>query len=105
MSNQYTKEVQDKYCAGFKKCTLPITDYAEKMDINVEDLKQWLKEYKEPLPYGAINLAEIMEQQKEKTTKNISIKFETDTIKVELKENYDKDVLKKVLDLLVVMCH
>ncbi len=26
-------------------------------------LKIWLKEYKEPKPYGAINLSELIEQQ------------------------------------------
>ncbi len=104
MIKQYTKEDQQKYCAGFKKCTLPITDYAEKMNINVEDLKKWLKEYKEPLPYGAINLTKLIEQPKE-PTKGIYVKFTTDAINVELKENYDKDLLKKILELLVVMCH
>ena len=47
---EYTEADKEKYCRGFKNCTLPITDYAEKMGIPVEELKVWLKEYKEPLP-------------------------------------------------------
>ena len=53
---EYSEEDKIKYCQGFKKCTLPITDYAKKMKIPVEGLKQWLKEYKEPAVFGAINL-------------------------------------------------
>ena len=40
MLKTYTEDDKAKYCRGFKKCTLPITDYAEKMDIPVEKLKK-----------------------------------------------------------------
>ncbi len=44
MLNKIKEEEKAKYCVEFKKCTLPITDYADKMNIKVEDLKKWLKE-------------------------------------------------------------
>ena len=101
---EYSEEDKAKYCRGFKNCTLPITDYAEKMDIPVEGLKQWLKEYKEPAPFGAIDVASIFEQPK---TQNVvtNFKFNTDSINIEIAEDYDKNVLKKILELLVVMCN
>jgi len=92
--------IPTKTLCGFKKSTLPITDYTENMNSNIEKLKRWLKEFKEPLPYEAINLAELIEQSKE-PTRRINVKFETDTIKIELKENDDKELLKKLLDLWV----
>lgn len=99
----YSEEEKQKYCAGFKKCTLPITDYAEKMNIDVVELKQWLKGYKEPLKYGKINVKELASKEvgenKEKAT---SILFETDEIKIELKENYDKKLLMKIMEKIFV---
>ena len=83
MFKTYTEEDKQKYCAGFKKCTLPITDYAEKMGINVEDLKLWLKDYKKPAPFGAINLSNLMEQHNRDASK-ISFKFETEAVQIEI---------------------
>ena len=101
---EYSEADKAKYCRGFKKCTLPITDYAEKMGIPVEELKIWLKEYKEPLPYGAINIASLFEQQNDNSTK-ASFKFNTETIKIEIAEGYDRNVLKKILELGMWMCN
>ena len=98
----YSEEEKIKYCRGFKNCTLPLVEYATKMKIPVEGLKQWLKEYKEPPAFGVINLSEVFE---ESIVKNQKTKFQffTDTIKIEILENYDKDILNKLLDLMVVI--
>ena len=104
MLKTYTEEDKQKYCAGFKKCTLPITDYADKMGLDVEDLKQWLKEYKEPAPFGAINLSKLLEQSN-KVTNKTSFKFETEAVQIEIQENFDKKLLKRILDLLEAMCN
>ena len=104
MLKTYTEEDKQKYCAGFKNCTLPITDYAEKMGINVEDLKLWLKNYKEPAMFGSINLSNLMEQQGSKSSR-ISFKFETESVRIEIQENFDKKMLKRILDLLEAMCN
>ena len=101
---EYSEADKAKYCRGFKKCTLPITDYAEKMGIPVEELKVWLKEYKELLPYGAINIASLFEHQNDNSTKT-SFKFSTETIKIEIAEGYDRNVLKKILELGMWMCN
>ena len=99
---EYSEADKAKYCKGFKKCTLPITDYAEKMGIPVGELKQWLKEYKEPPAFGAINIANLFKEPSNQNA-NANFKFNTDSIKIEISENYDSNVLKKILDLMVVM--
>ena len=99
---EYSEADKTKYCKGFKKCTLPITDNAEKMGIPLEGLKQWLKEYKEPPAFGAINIANLFGEPSNQNT-NASFKFNTDSIKIEISENYDSNVLKRILDLMVVM--
>ena len=104
MVKEYSEADKAKYCRGFKKCTLPIADYAEKMDIPVEELKQWLKEYKEPPAFGAINVASLFEQSEDNSNK-INFKFKTDSIKIEIAEGYEKNVLKKILELMMVMCN
>ena len=104
MVKEYSESDKAKYCAGFKKCTLPITDYAEKMGINVEDLKLWLKDYKDPAPFGAINLSNLMEQHNRESNK-ISFKFETEAVQIEIREKFDKKLLKRILDLLEAMCN
>ena len=99
----YSKEEKIKYCQGFKKCTLPLSEYAAKMNIPSEELKLWLKEYKEPPAFGAINLSEVL---KETTTANkvqAKFKINTETVKIEILENCEKDMLKKIIDLMVVM--
>lgn len=101
MKQGYTEEDKAKYCRGFKNCTLPIADYAEKMGIEVEKLKEWLKEYKEPKPYGEINLAALLSEPK-KENKKSSFNFNASGITIEIKEDYDKAILKQVLELLVV---
>ena len=101
---EYTEADKAKYCRGFKNCTLPITDYAEKMGIPVEELKVWLKEYKEPLQYGAINLASMFEQQNDSSAK-ANFKINTDSIKIEILEGYDRNVLKKILELGMWICN
>ena len=104
MVKEYSEVDKAKYCVGFKKCTLPITDYAEKMGINVEDLKQWLKEYKEPPAFGAIDVASLLETPTKQIT-DTNFKFTSDTIKIEIAENYDSNVLMKIIDLMKVMCN
>ncbi len=103
MPTEYTKEQKDKYCAGFKKCTLTLSEYAEKMKICAEDLKRWLKEYKEPLPYGAIDIAKLIGKEQETVSNKSYIKFDTKAIKIEIAQNYDKELLKKLSEVLAVM--
>ena len=99
---KYSEDDKIKYCQGFKKCSLPLSEYATKMKIPSEGLKQWLKEYKEPPAFGAITLTDVF---KETTTdkENTKFKIDTETVKIEILENCEKDMLKKIIDLMVVM--
>ena len=118
---EYTETEKNKYVSEFKKCHLSIGEYSDKMKIDVKNLKQWLKEYKEPAKFGTIDIAKITSNvledvQSEKDTKKqketdvsekfenatpgIPVKFETDRIKIELKEGYNKKFLKSVIEVL-----
>ena len=58
---EYSEEEKEKYVRGFKKCTLPLYEYARKMKINPEDLKQWLKKDNGSALFGKIEMKDIIE--------------------------------------------
>ena len=118
---EYTETEKNKYVSEFKKCHLSIGEYSDKMKIDVKNLKQWLKEYKEPAKFGTIDVAKITSnvpadvtavkntkkqketdeiEQSKNVTPGIPVKFETDRIKIELKEGYNKKFLKSVIEVL-----
>ncbi len=87
---EITQEEKEKYVRGFKNFTLPLKDYARKMSISSEDLKQWLKEDRGEALFGKIELSEVTKAPVNIAPSKTAIKFERDTIKIELKENFDK---------------
>ncbi len=108
MIKKYSEEEKAKYVTGFKKCTLTLGDYTKKMNIPYDDFKNWLKENTDSINFGKINVSKLVRKPTiTNTTQNISnanktiIKFECDTIKLELKENYDKAFLSNLLGVLV----
>ena len=97
---EVTEEEKEKYVRGFKRCTLPLREYAEKMKIEAEDLKRWLKEDKGQAMFGKIEMSEIRKEEKTPSNRT-AIKFESDTIKIELKANYDKALLVNLMEVLI----
>ena len=115
----YSEAEKLKFVRGFKKCTLPIWQYAEKMQLDENDLKDWLKEYKHIPAFGAIQIDNTVapksstkntteEEQKEVTTTvaekttevttgRTILSFENETIKIEIKQNYNKELLKSLI--------
>ena len=77
---EYSEEEKEKYVRGFKKCTLPLYEYARKMKINPEDLKQWLKKDNGSALFGKIEMKDIIadllskEEEREKRGKLAKIK-------------------------------
>ncbi len=98
---EYSEEEKEKYVRGFKKCTLPLYEYARKMKINPEDLKQWLKKDNGSALFGKIEMKDIIEEPSSTLAKRTAIKFESKNIKIELKENYDKELLMNLMEVLI----
>ena len=97
----FSEEEKEKYVRGFKKCTLTLHDYAEKMKIDPNDLKQWLKEYSETALFGKIEMSEIKKAEESTPSNKTAIKFESENIKIELKVNYDKTLLKNLMEVFI----
>lgn len=98
---EITQEEKEKYVRGFKNCTLPLYDYARKMNINSEDLKRCLKEDDGSALFGKIELSEIEKAPATVAPTKTAMKFESDTIKIELKENFDKALLINIMEVLM----
>ena len=96
---------KNAYVEGFKKSHLTLTEYCRMMKLKIEDMKNWLKEYKEPELFGKINLADLMEKDTKESSPKVEtsisspLKFETSNIKIELKEGYDKKLLKDFIEM------
>ena len=97
MIRNFSEEEKIKYVNGFRNSHTPILEYCDKMKINFKDLNQWLREYKNLPKYGVIELKSNT-SAKEKAP---SIKFESNGIKIELTENYDKDLLAKMMEVIM----
>lgn len=101
MVKYYDEADKLKYVRGFKNCNLTVLDYCDKMQIRYEDMKEWLKEYKNLPAFGVINIQAQQTTVTPKIKSSTPIKFETDTIKIELKSGYDKQLLQQMVEVLI----
>ena len=119
MSQKYSELDKIKYVRAFQDTsTLTMYDYAKKMGIPGEDFKKWLQKYKDLPSFGTIKL-NITEQPKVSTevkavsqvenvvtstpvidTKTI-ITFDNGSIKLELKENFSKELLQNLVEAMI----
>ena len=105
MEKHYDEGDKQKYVRGFKNCNQTLLEYCDKMQIRYDDMKSWLKEYKNLPAFGKIDVKAIAEKEsttvQQKVEDAAPIKFETDTIKLELKPGYDKELLQQMMEVLV----
>ena len=78
---------------------MPLYDYAKKINISPEDLKQWLKDDRGEALFGKIELSEVVKPPVNIIPAKTAIKFESDTIKIELKANFDKELLMNMMEV------
>ena len=86
------------YVEEFKNSGENILTYASKNGIPESTLRGWLKEDKE-LMFGAIELKPSIPPLP-KVNKSSTI-FATENIRIELKENFDKDLFRKIVEVLI----
>ena len=91
MIRNYSEDEKIKYVQGFRNSHTPIIDYCNKLNLNYEDFRKWLKEYKDLPKFGVIDLKERTASINNNSiaSKEISqnIKIEGKGIKIELAEN------------------
>ena len=95
----YNEEEKIAYVEDFKSKNLSIAEYAKNVGIPETTLRDWLKIDRE-LGFGKINIkAPSFEQPKAIVKKPIV--FVNENIRVELKEGFNKQFLRKIIEVLI----
>ena len=95
----YEKEEKQAYVEDFKNSGETIGRYALEHGIPETTLRGWIKEDKE-LAFGAIEIKASSNVPLPRITKSATI-FATENIRIELKENYNKELLRKIVEVLI----
>ena len=98
MARTYSEEEKrlhlDKY-KGSGKCN---TDYARENEIPEATFRAWIKEEN----YADFGILEMKTSEPRKVTKLVKpIIFANENIRIELREGYDKEFLKKIIEVLI----
>lgn len=94
----YEKEEKQAYVEDFKQSGETMTRYAMEKGIPKTTLSDWLKEDKN-LTFGAIEIKPSTVPLP-RVTKSATI-FATENIRIELKENFNKELLKQIVEVLM----
>lgn len=97
----YSDAEKEKYVRGFKTCSLTLREYADKMKIEPEKLKEWLQISRYSEKFGMINLDMSSQSNVENVNISQSVTFVTDNIRIELKKGYNKDILRSIMDVIL----
>ncbi len=94
----YSKDEKQAYIEDYKNSREPLARYALEKGIPETTLRSWIKEDQE-LTFGAIEI-KTSNNSLPRVTKSATV-FATENIRIELKENFDKELLKKIVEVLV----
>lgn len=99
MSRNYSEEEKRKYLDSYKASGKTKTAYARENNIPEATFRAWVNEEKS-LSFGAIELNPSVYQVSSKNIKQSTI-FSSENIRIELKEGFDKEFLKKIVEVLI----
>ncbi len=94
----YQKEEKQAYIEDFKNSGEPLARYALEKGIPETTLRGWVKEDRE-LTFGAIEF-KSSNVPLPRITKSATV-FATENIRIELKEGFNKELFKKVVEVLI----
>ncbi len=94
MRTSYTEEEKEEYIEMFRNSGESLTDFCKEHQIPNSTFRGWLK-IDEEHGFGVISVTS------KSIPKKTIVSFSTDTIRIELKENFDKDMFRKVVEVLI----
>ena len=98
MSRTYSEEEKRNYLDRYKVSGKCKTEYARENAIPEATFRAWIKEEN----YADFGIVEMNASGPEKVTKLVKPTiFTNETIRIELREGYDKEFLKKIIEVLV----
>ncbi len=107
MSRKFSKEEKEKLLKKFRNGDLSYRAFCKKNGVSKTTLSTWLRAERENLnkisaggatDFGIIQLN--AQGETSATDDKESIKFSCDTIRIELKNGYDKNLLTKVIEVM-----
>ena len=98
MSRIYSEEEKMAYVEDFKKSGMSKVQYSKKTGIPKTTLFQWLKK-EEEFGFGEINIKPKNQDIPKVIQKPVV--FANETIRIELKEGFDKEFVLKIVQVLV----
>lgn len=97
MGRIYQEEEKRTYLDEYKVSGKTQTEYARENDIPESTFRAWLKEEN----YADFGALELNNEEREKVTRNAKrVIFANETIRIELREGFDKDYLKRIIEVL-----
>lgn len=94
----YEKQEKQAYLEDYKNSGEPLARYALEKGIPETTLRGWIKEDRD-LTFGAIEI-KPSNTPLPKIVKSATV-FATENIRIELKENFDKELLRKIVEVLI----
>jgi hypothetical protein len=98
MSKKYQEDDVRLLLEKFRLSNSSIKGFARDENIPESTLRDWIAKQSQQIKFGEIQLNET--SQKTVTSRPHTI-FVTENIRIELKENYDKELLKNILEVLL----
>ena len=99
MTKNYSEEEKRKHLDAFRVSGKTKTAYARENDIPEATFRAWIKE-EEYQTFGAIRINNEVASVPVKVKKQSTI-FSSEDIRIELKEGFNKEFLKKVVEVLI----
>lgn len=97
MARNYSEEEKREYLDRFKVSGKSKTIYARENGIPEATFRAWIKEQQ----YGMFGAVEINQQEQASQKQLVkSIIFCNENIRIELKEGYDKEYLKRIVEVI-----
>ena len=105
VNKEYSKEEKIAYIEEFKESGMTVTSYAREKGIPPTTFRGWLR-LERALAFGEIDLKPQFNESPRVALKlNQPVKktmiFAKDDIRIELKEGFDKNLLKKIVEVLI----
>ena len=104
LRRNFSEEQKQQYIEEFKNSNMSLTAYCKKIGIARQTMGPWLNKDKSSTVnnFGAIQLKNIQSDVDFQTETKKDIFFSSKYIKIELKEGFNKLILKKIVEVLTV---
>ena len=101
MSREYDVAEKAAYIEEYKNSGMNVAQFAREKQIPASTLSSWLR-LNQAMTFGEINLNQTTSITRSATIvpKKPTV-FVSDTIKIELREGFNKDLLKRIVEVLI----